>query len=115
MIINYVPGYGYCWFVFWMIGVMVLFVVSIIRKSMPFAIAFFTSFVYWVFWLLIPVFGYTWFFAWRCAITCHYHWRELMLTPSHEGPCHRQHDSATSSNLRPPMAAPARVVPPQVH
>ena len=64
MIINYVPSYGYTWFIIWSLAVLALLVMSRTRRSAPIFLIFLSSFIYWVIWLVLPVVGYVWFFAW---------------------------------------------------
>mmetsp|Transcript_39751 Transcript_39751/g.105011 ORF Transcript_39751/g.105011 Transcript_39751/m.105011 type:complete len:363 (+) Transcript_39751:546-1634(+) len=65
VIINYVPGYGYFWFVVWMCAVMLLMLLAVVRRYWIYFILFLSTCVYWVVWLMLPLVGYMWFFSWK--------------------------------------------------
>jgi len=63
--VNYVPGYAYAWNIVWAVGFIVLSSFAIARRHGALFAAAAISFVYWLVWLLIPIVGYAWFFAWH--------------------------------------------------
>jgi len=65
VIINYVPGWGYVWLLFWSFASLTLVTISVIKQHLGLLVLALSSLLYWLVWLVIPYVGYCWFFAWR--------------------------------------------------
>ena len=71
IVINYFPGYAYIWLLVWTFGWLALTILACMpnpvttgRCRIPVRLVAAAAFLYWLFWLVIPLLGYTWFFAW---------------------------------------------------
>ena len=63
--VNYVPGEGYAWMVAWMGIMLMLLLLFLTRQRIQHLALLLLAAIYWLFWLSIPLLGFSWFFAWR--------------------------------------------------
>lgn len=49
----------------WMGMMLVLLIVFLARQQLRYLLLLFLAAIYWVFWLSVPLVGYSWFYAWR--------------------------------------------------
>ena len=82
MIINYVPGWGYVWLLFWSFASLTLVTISVIKQHLGLLVLALSSLLYWLVWLVIPYVGYCWFFAWRYVDAVAWQERAVLPTPS---------------------------------
>ena len=71
-VVNYVPGWAYVWFCVLLLVLVLLpalapLLAILISPHLVLVAAALTTaaFVYWLFWLAIPLVGYAWIFSWR--------------------------------------------------
>lgn len=94
---NYVPGEAYAWMVGWMGMMLVLLIVFLARQQIRYLLLLLLAAIYWVFWLSIPLIGYSWFYAWRFVdVTA----AQAAETEAHPVPFSRQ----TAQSLGAPFA-----------
>eukprot|EP00966_Prymnesium_polylepis_P334500 7389879-Prymnesium_polylepis.2 len=65
VLVNYVPGWAYFWFGLWLIIVVLLVSFGFLHRNLPVILLAVISTAYWLFWLNIPLIGYSWFFVWH--------------------------------------------------
>ncbi|KOO22338.1 hypothetical protein Ctob_000733 [Chrysochromulina tobinii] len=100
VIINYVPGAGYAWFIIWMLIVCLLLVTAFLKRSWTALLGFVTATLYWLFWLMIPLLGYTWFFAWKFVDTAY----SYAILDQHHRLEHMPFSADAAARLGPPFA-----------
>jgi len=100
VIINYVPGAGYVWFILWMLLVCLLFMGAVVKKNFATWACFLVSAAYCLFWLMIPIIGYTWFFAWKYVDTIARQQEDI----EHGELRHMPFSGKAAANLGPPFS-----------